>query len=173
MKQSLLRLIILFLGTSNVSLGADANKHLLIEAKFIHYMNSYWDMSIDEYGEAGGARITYKAKPLNIYRNGQIVRPVFKRATLSREQVALIEQAVKEEGFFSTEKYLVNRIYALHKPDYRLKICFDEECHRVNLYDPKRIPEQHLADAEKFKTVWNLLWSLIKGLKFSKPELNF
>jgi len=170
-----LLLVFVLLGCSSVSFAAD--QKLTIEGKMIWYFNSSWGFSIEEYGEASGAKFSYKGwyrtKIIEPNKSYSKRKTVERKTTLSKGQIELIEAAVKAETFFTISERLRDSVYVFHQPDYRLKICFDKNCHRVSLYDPSRIPLKMKADAEKFKAVWSLLWSFAKNPEVQQPDMGF
>ena len=171
MKNHLLFLTIVIMGLPNIGFGGD--QKLSIKADLVWYSNGIWKLDIEEYGDAGGARFTYEADRKNVYDkvSGLRVQPILKRKTLSREQVAQIEEVINGNKFFELRKYLAPKVFHFHRPKYRLNICFDDECHNVALFNIKRLPKHLLADFERIKVVWHLLWSFVTGPEFDKPHV--
>ncbi len=171
MKNHLLFLTIVIMGLPNIGFGGD--QKLSIKADLVWYSIGIWKLDIEEYGDAGGARFTYEADRKNVYDkvSGLRVQPILKRKTLSREQVSQIEEVINGNKFFELRKYLAPKVFHFHRPKYRLNICFDDECHNVALFNIKRLPKLLLADFEKIKVVWNMLWSFTEGPGFGRVKL--
>lgn len=114
----------------------------------------------------------YRRKRIDaIYTTGKVGLPRNIETTLSKGEVAFIEQVVKEMEFFSINELLMNNMISLHQPTYRIWLCVGEKCHYVKLYDPRNIPKELWRDLDKFKNVWNFLWKFVRDLGVKKSEL--
>ena len=174
MKKEWLFGITLVVLLANVSFGADHK--LSIKADFGMYRYGSWNLTIEEYGKAGGAKFYYRAnderaKADAIAKTGKVGQPVVVNTTLAKGQIALIEEVINSKEFFSTEKSLKGEAKFSHGPYYSLQVCLDQTCHKVLSGYPLSVPKHLIGDFEKFKTVWNLLWSFVTRPEFDKSHV--
>ncbi len=174
MKRKWLFGIILIVFLTNVSFGADHK--LSIKADFGMYRYGSWNLAIEEYGKTGGAKFYYRAndehaKVEAIAKTGKVGEPVIVNTTLSKGQIALIEEVINSKEFFFIKKSVKGAAKFSHGPHYSIQICLDEKCHKVLSGYPPLVPKHLGGDFEKFKSVWNLLWSFVTGPEFDKPHV--
>ena len=134
MKSSQIMLIILFSVFASTCFGAD--QKLSVKADFGMYRYGSWNLTIEEYGKAGGAKFYYRANDERarvdaIAKTGKVGQPVVVNTTLSKGQIALIEDVISSKEFSSTEKSLKGEAKFSHGPYYSLQVCLDQTCHKV------------------------------------------
>lgn len=176
MKKNLLFLTIVIMVLPNISFGGDQKLSLKASLFIPSVYGGSWELTIKEHGESGGARFLLtendRRKRIDaIYTTGKVGLPRNIETTLSKGEVAFMEQIVKDFKFFSINELLMNNMISLHQPTYRIGLCLGEKCHYVKLYDPRNIPKELWSDLDKFKNVWNFLWKFVSDSGFKKSEL--
>ena len=162
--------------STDVSNGSEERFGFTRKSPLLRFEYGSWNLAIEEYGKTGGAKFYYRAndegaKVDAIAKTGKVGQPVIVKATLSKGEIALIEGVINSKEFFSTEKSLKGEAKFSHGPKYSLQICLDDKCHKVLSGYPPLIPKHLAGDFEKFKAVWNLLWSFVTRPEFDKPHV--
>ena len=158
-------IILLFTSCSSIenkNLNED-NVPLLIKISFSDhgsYGNS-WFIDIKAFPELDGGtvQVTHYTSKLGAESYEAFI-------FLSPEIVNKLYNIVTQPDFESLPEAISSEFIAFHMPEYFLTVC-TPKCRRVDLYDPKQIPNNKNKD--KFLNIWKSIFQTLPKSKIGWP----
>ena len=112
-----------------------------------------WNIKIIEFHDSSGAELEFSLSA------GMGSRSFEGSSILGKSSLLTIKEAMDKQEYFELPEFISPDAKGFDMPDYRLKVCKNERCHKVELYDPKSILES--SDMKRFNFIWN---SIFKSL---------
>jgi len=108
-----------------------------------------WRVTLEESSSSSGAKVEFSTRP------GLELSEFTGSSLLKRDPVQNIKQTLSTQKFYTLPNSISADAVALHQPIYRIEVCSNQQCHKVNVYDPATVPnKQHL---ERFNIIWDAI----------------
>jgi hypothetical protein len=89
-------------------------------------------------------------------------------SALQKDSLLLIKLSIAKQEYFKLPEFIAPDAKGFDMPNYRLKICENDKCHKVQLYQPKSIRESE--EMIRFVKVWDTIMRMMPEWPNSWPQ---